>query len=175
MDLGRLRRKRARYWVWLLAPVAIGTVMHVGTLLYARQAVMRLAQRRELAAALPTLERTLEQANACVARFPGLVNGASVARTALSARVTETAGRCAFVINSLRVGEPVPGGVVGALPAQVVGEGSLAAVLAFLDTLLQPELLLQIEAVSIKASRFVPAPIFSCEIELRAHYTVEES
>jgi len=29
--------------------------------------------------------------------------------------------------------------------------------------------------VSIKASRFVPAPIFSCEIELRAHYTVEES
>ncbi len=174
MDLGLLRRSRVRYWVWMLAPVAVAVLVHVGTVLYARHATAGLSQRQAMAAALPELAQALDRANGCLGRFPGLSVGAAAARGALSTQVTETAQRHGVVINSLRVGNPETGGVTGSLPVQVDGEGPLSAVLRFLDGLSRPDVLFSVESVAVKISRFSPVPIYSCEVQLRSLFRSQE-
>ena len=152
MDLGVFRRKKATFWAWIVLPalcVIVGyQVIHVYCLYVEEQ----LERRQAVLGILDDVEHCMSVSKDVVLGFAMMGDSRAPAAENVSSRISELARRHDFMVNSLRVNEPMETGgeQSRALEIDLKGEGDILSLMQFLNELQSPQHLTVIDGASLR-------------------------
>lgn len=162
MDLGRFERSRAQFWLWIGVPLALLAVAGLPSVLYLRHAERALSERQVLQAAVPRLQEQVLKADDLLERVTPSEARMSEARDAASRRLDDAARRAGLTVRSVKVEENIEEEEslrTARITMQV--QGSLPALVQWLDDVQKPGLLISVEEAGIHALANPPADALS--------------
>jgi hypothetical protein len=170
MDLGLFRRRQFVFWLWIICPLILTAGIHFSVFLYCRHMAETLQERRAMAELLPDLVDAQSLAETSIDAFPSIRATAADARSEITTRVSELSAKHNFVVNSLRIGSAAASGPVKKLEVTIEGEGSLLAVMKFVNEFQTPESLTSLLSASVRINTFLPTLVYNCELELETGF-----
>lgn len=174
MDVAIFMSSKRRMWAWLTVPVALTMAVHISVRAYVAQATRALRQRSEMAMELPQMEARLKAVQAALEKFALPRRENLDTAELLKSRVTETARRSGFSINSLSVEQPadVSTSARGSIPymtMRIAGESPLAGVVRLVNEMQTTGGLVTVDIASLKMMGLVTSPLYNTELTLRCY------
>jgi len=164
MDLALFHRSKGEFWAWVVGPPLLIGCLYVSFFALCRCGEIRIAGRLAFMESLPRVEASLDAARAEVDRFKSDDSEPHSAGD-LAATVHTMADTYGYTVNSLRTGEPEPGGGAVALSTLTIkGVGSLAVTAAFVDALQGGEGLMSVTQAKLASSKLGEEVVYSSEI-----------
>lgn len=170
MDLGIFQTQRWSMGVWIAVPLLLIAAASATTTMMRSAARQALAQREALLSELPDLEQRVERANALLQRVTATSARQGEKIQDATKRLDESAARAGLTIRMLKVVDGVESkGAYRVATFQVQAEGSLKALVLWLDQVQKPGLLMSIRSASINSNIPITTGLYSADltIELR--------
>lgn len=182
MDLGLFARRKWEFWAWVFVPAAIIVALQCFLEVYAWRVASALEQRKALIQVVPQMQAKLSASREVLKGFAH--DGAVKIEPAEEARrsLSKSARQNGFLIDELSVesGEGKAAGRAAApawspstkvqmLTVSLKGEGSLTALMRFMDTIEKPENLVTMGAVGIRQVRREAEPVYQADFSFRCH------
>lgn len=167
MDLGYFESSRVRYWLWICVPALLAMVATAGSLAWVRQERKGLEARQALLADLPLLEVQVRKAEERLKSVTPSGVRTAQGTEAVTRRLDQAAQRAGLTLRSVKLGETgqASGGFVSEQIAVQI-QGSLRAVVQWLDEIQKPGVLLGVGQADLLALSVPPDDTFSGEVTL---------
>ncbi len=150
VDWSAFNRSRAGRWGWILTPLLLVALVHIGALAYERNAIRTLHETRSLHALLPELEATAEAAEKILDRYASRPVAEAEEMGKAFARMAVEAG---VVIDELAIQETDAASAdLRKLTFTVLGAGRLPDTLRFLAEVQYDGRLLEVTQASLRQS-----------------------
>lgn len=170
MDLGFFESSRLRFWLWLVVPAVAALGVTMGSAAWLHQERHALETRRALLDDLPLLEVQVRKAEELLKS--ATPSGARTAQgaEAITLRLDQAAKQAGVTLRSVKfeeMGAASGGFVSGKIAVQI--QGSLRAVVQWLDDVQKPGVLLSVAQAELSALGQPPDDTFSGELKLIAY------
>jgi hypothetical protein len=149
------------FWAWVAIPILLIVGLSVSVRAYCRHVERTLAQSEELVQVIPQLEANLAAAREIAQKLTVPAADADGASERLRERIARTAQQCGFVVNSLSIAVTGADQAGPALAVTINGDGTLAALIRFLDGLQSAEALMTVDTASVQKGRLVTQPLYN--------------
>jgi len=191
MDLGLFRRTRVQFAAWLAGPIVVIAASYYALHAYCEHVERTLTDRRTLTEVVPEMQIQLKAAKETLRHFETTPASRNDATELVRARISRHAQEAGLVINSLSVMQPdelfakkpelarnrkagaaKPAGIEDRTPflaVSVTGEGTLPAVLRFMDQAMGPQSLVVPETAVLETTHNEAEPQYTAEFLLRCY------
>ena len=170
MDLGRFMRSRLQLGLWLGVPVLLMLMATIPSLLVLRNAREGLRHRQMLMEATPALEVRLRKASDLLMRVTPPAAQIGPATETATRRLDQAALLTGLTLRSVKV-EDQSGDVSGFKTLRFTAsvQGSLRAVVKWMDEVQKPGLLFSVQSTSLQALAQPPDETFAGDVVLVLH------
>lgn len=167
MDLGRFERSRRQFWLWITVPVFLILLVTVPSMVYRSQVRRDLQEREKVLAGIPAAERAAEEVDALVKAVTPSSARLVEATEAATRRLDQAAKLTGLTVRALKVSEETldtEGFKSVRLNVQI--QGSLPAVVQWLDALQKPGMLISVHGATLNALSLPPSDEFAGDVAL---------
>jgi hypothetical protein len=165
MDAGRFERSRARFWTWIVTPLVVIVLAAIPSWFYLARVQRVLTQRRGLLESIRPVEERMRRSESLLRSLvPDVAHRAETADD-LTRRIGLAAQKHDFSLRAVDVDkETGDAGELRTLRVTVNGQGSLPALIGWLQAVQSPGALLRVEKVRVTTLSLPPDDAVNAEV-----------